>query len=152
MTERISAWASVSESLFLDLLDLGLDEISVGAKIDQAGTLHALDQHADRAVGQLQQLHRGGDHAEVVERVAVGIVLARIELRDQEQFLVVGHRRLERGDRFLAADEQRNDAVGEYDDVAKRQNGEGTSHSGYMGGWAHLRNKDRVHLLRAVAL
>ena len=73
--------------------------------------------------------------AEVVERVAVGIVLARVELGDQEQFLVGGHRRFERGDRFFAADEQRHDAVGENDDVAKRKDGKGTScHANYMGG------------------
>src|SRR5205085_2887396 len=51
------------------------------------------------------------------------------------------HRRFERRYRLLAPDEQRDDAVGEYDDVAKRQNGEKASHGRYMG--AHLlpRNK-----------
>ena len=44
--------------------------------------------------------------AEIVERVAIRIVLARIELRDEEQFLVGGHRRLKRRNRFLAADEK----------------------------------------------
>ena len=46
--------------------------------------LLALDEHAHGAVGQLQQLQDGGDDAEIVERVAVGIVLGRIELRDEE--------------------------------------------------------------------
>jgi NCS1 family nucleobase:cation symporter-1 len=60
--------------------------------VDQRGALLALDQHADGAVGQLQQLQHGGDHADVVERVAIGIVLGRIELRDEEDLLVGGHR------------------------------------------------------------
>jgi len=55
--------------------------------------------------------------------VAIGIVLARIELRDEEQLLVGGHRRLKRCNRFLAADEQWHDAVREDDDVAQRKDG-----------------------------
>ena len=72
--------------------------------------------------------------AEIVERVAIGIVLARIELGDEEQLLVGGHRRFERRDRFLAPDEQRNDAVRENDDVAKRKDGEKASHDASI--WA----------------
>ena len=110
----------------LDQLDFGL-LMPIGiAKIDQAGALGAFDQHADRAVGQLQQLHRGGDHAQVVERIAIGIVLARVELGDQEQLLVGGHRRFKRRDGFLAPDEQRDDAMRENDDVAKRKDGKRT--------------------------
>ena len=66
-------------------------------------------------------MHRGGDDPEVVERVAIGIILARVELGDEEQFLVAFHRRLERRDRFFAADEQRNDALREDNDVAQGQ-------------------------------
>ena len=111
--------------LVLDVLDLGRDVAVDLDQIDQPRALAALDQHADGAVGQLQQLHRGGDDAEVVERVAVGIVLARVELGDEEHFLVARHRRLERRDRFLAADEQGNDALRENDDVAQRQDRQG---------------------------
>ncbi len=114
--------------VFLDLLDLGGHVAVARHEIDETGALHALDQHADRTVGQLQQLHRGRDDAEIVERVAIGIVLARIELRDQEQLLVRGHRRLERRHRLLAPDEQGDDAVRENDDVAKRKNWEKASH------------------------
>ena len=90
--------------------------------------------------------------AEIVERVAVGIVLARIELGDEEQFLVGGHRRFERGDRFLAADEQGNDAVRENDDVAKRKDGERASHGQYMGGPPSRRNKGQEHSPPPLAL
>ena len=98
---------------------VGLDQL------DQPCAAHAFDQHANRAVGQFQQLHRGGDDAEVVQRIAVGVVLIGIELGDEEQLLVLGHRRFERGDRFVAADEQGDDPVGENDDVAQRQDGKG---------------------------
>ena len=106
---------------------------SRGNQIDEPGTLHAFDKHANGAVRQLQELHCSRDDAEIVERVAIGIVLAGIELGDEEQFLVRGHCGLERRDRFLATDEQRNDAVRENDDVAKRKNGEKTSHGRVYG-------------------
>ncbi len=53
-------------------------------EVDQAGSLSPFDQDADRSVRKLQQLHRRCDDAEVVERVPIGIVLARIELGNQE--------------------------------------------------------------------
>ena len=91
--------------------------------------LLALDQHAHGAVGQLQQLQHGGDDAEIVERLAVGIVLGRIELRDEEDALVRRHRAFERGHRFVAADEQRHDHLREDDDVAQRKDGIGFGHA-----------------------
>ena len=49
--------------LFVDLLDLGGHIAFPVDEIDQASALHALDQHSNGAVGQLQQLHGGGDDA-----------------------------------------------------------------------------------------
>ena len=88
---------------------------------DQASALNALDQDPDRAVRQLQQLHRRRDDAEIVKCIPVGIVFARIELGDEEQLLFGRHRGLERRNGLLAADEQGNDPLGEYNDVAQRQ-------------------------------
>ena len=102
--------------------------------------LLALDEHAHRAVGQLQQLQDGGDDAEIVERVAVGIVLGRIELGDQEDALVRRHRAFQRRHRFVAADEQRHDHVREDDDVAQRQDGIGFAHVHSTGGAAGPRS------------
>ena len=65
--------------------------------------------------------------------VAVGIVLAGIELRDEEDLLVGGHRRFERRNRLVAADEQRHDPVRENDDVAQGKNGEKSSHGPVYG-------------------
>ncbi len=127
--------------LFVDFLDFG-DEIALARfDVHQPRPLHALDEHADGAVRKLQKLHGGGDDAEIVESVAVGIVLAGIELRDQEQLAVVGHCAFERSHRLLAPDEQRNDAVREDDDVTKRQNGEEASHGHHMGLGSGSRNK-----------
>ena len=147
MTERISACGlGAVGRLLIDQLDLGLlMSRRHRIRFDQPRALRAFDQHANGAVGQLQQLHRRGDDAEVVERIAIGIVLGRIELGDQEQFLVGGHRRLERGDRFLAPDEQGHDAVRENDDVAKRQDGKrSVSHGRYMGGRAVASAIERI--------
>ena len=117
-----------SGSTGLDRLDLGDEMAALLAQRLQRRALLALDQHAHRAVGQLQQLQHGGDDAEIVERLAVGIVLGRIELRDQEDALVRRHRAFQRGHRFVAADEQRHDHVREDDDVAQRQDGIGFAH------------------------
>src|SRR3546814_10099618 len=68
--------------------------------------LLALDEHTNGAVGQLQKLEHGGDHADVVEIVALRIVLAGIELGDEEDFLVAFHRGLERGNRAVARSEE----------------------------------------------
>jgi len=64
---------------------------------------------------------------------AVGIVLGRIELRDQEDAFVRGHRAFQRRHRFVAADEERHDHVREDDDVAQRQDGIGFAHSNSTG-------------------
>src|SRR3546814_8769310 len=70
-----------------------------------------LCRSAHRAVGQLEKLEHGRADAHVVQVVAFGIVLGRVELRDEENLLVGLHRRLERGDRFVATDEQRHDHI-----------------------------------------
>ena len=119
----------------LDRLDLGDEMLALLAQRVERGALLALDQHAHGAVGQLEQLQHGGDDAEIVERVAVGIVLGRIELRDQEDALVRRHRAFERRHRFVAADEQRHDHLREDDDVAQRQDGIGFGHGNSTGRW-----------------
>ncbi len=103
--------------------DLGLD-LEEARVVDEAldpGAGIALDQHLDRAVGQLEQLQDAGNRPDAIDVLAAGIVLARILLRHQQDLLVVLHHLLERVDRLLAPDEQRDDHVGEDDDVAQRQ-------------------------------
>ena len=85
---------------------------------DEASALHAFDENSNGAIGQFQKLHRGRNDAKIVERISIRIVLARIELSDQEQLLVGSHRSFERGDRFLTAYKEGNDTLREHNDVA----------------------------------
>ena len=91
----------------------------------QPRALLALDEHADRAVGQLQQLQHLGDGADIVEVVAVGLVAALVELRDEQDVLVAGHRRLERRYRLVSPDEQRHHLAREHNQVAQGEQGKG---------------------------
>ncbi len=52
-----------------------------------------------------------------------GIVLGGVLLGDEQDLLVVLHHLFQRLDRFLAADEERHDHVGEHHNVAQRQYG-----------------------------
>src|SRR3546814_16872463 len=56
-----------------------------------------------------------------------------MELGDEKDFLVGFHRGLERRDRAVAADEQRNDPMRKNDDVPQGKKGKGLRH---LGPWA----------------
>ena len=106
-------------------LDLGDQHAVVGVQRLQRRPRPPLDQHPHGTVGQLQQLQDRGDHADVVQIVALGVVAARIELGEQEDILVVGsHCRLQRRDGFLATHEQRHDHAGKNDDIAQGEQGQ----------------------------
>ena len=89
--------------------------------IFQRDALLAFHQHAHGAIGQFQQLHDGGGHAHFIQIVAARIILGRIELCDEDDFLVVLHRLFQRDDGFVATDEKRHDHARKHNDVAKRQ-------------------------------
>ena len=114
--------------------DRGIEVRLALDQFGQARTLLAFDQHTDGAIGEFQQLQHRGDDAQIIERVAIGIILGRIELCHQEDRLVRRHRGFERRHRFLAADEQRHDHMGEHDDVAQRQKGQCLGHLVSRGG------------------
>ena len=119
---RASASSSCcSPALLGDRLGEGLEEGLVLGEAQDARALAALDQHLDRAVGQLQELQHRADGADGVDVVGRGIVLGGVLLGDQQDLLVVLHHVFERAHRLLAADEQRHDHVREHDDVAQRQ-------------------------------
>src|SRR5690606_27819210 len=77
------------------------------------------DQYADRAAGQLEQLQDLGDDSEIVQVLPPRIVALRVELREQQDVLVAGHRHFERLDRLLSTDEQRDDLAREDNHVAQ---------------------------------
>ena len=87
-----------------------------------------LDQHADGAVGQLQQLQNLRDHADVKQVISFGVVATRIKLSEQEDVLAAFHCRFEGCDRFVASDKQRHHHSGKYHDVAQGEEGEGLGH------------------------
>ncbi|MBB5985360.1 hypothetical protein HNP60_001334 [Sphingobium sp. B1D3A] len=91
---------------------------------EQRRALLAFHEHAHIAIRQLEHLHDAGDHAHVVKRVAIGIVLARVKLRDQKDVLVARHRLLKRGHALVAPHEQRHDHLREDNDVPQRQEGQ----------------------------
>ena len=103
----------------LDRRDFGDQIARLGRRqIGQLGAMLALDQHAHRAVGQLEQLQHHRHHAGVIQRVLARIILGRVELGHQEDFLIALHRRFQRGDALVATDEERDDHLREDDDVA----------------------------------
>ena len=94
---------------------------SPSVELLDAGAIDALDQHLDRAVGQLQQLQDGRDGADPVQVLGLRIVDVGLLLRDQQDALVGLHGQIERDDGFLAPDEQRNHHVRVHHHVAQRQ-------------------------------
>ena len=101
----------------------GLEEVRIVGVFENPRPIAALDQHLDGAVRQLEELQHGSDRADPMDVVRRGIVLAGVLLRHQQDLLVVLHDVFQRPDRFLAADEQRHDHVGENHDVAQRKDG-----------------------------
>ena len=101
----------------------------------QPRAMLALDKHAHRAIGQLEQLQHDRDDTRIIERILTRIILGRVELRHQEDFLIAFHRRFQRGDALVATDEERDDHLRKDDDVTQRQKGilHSHSHSGPNG-------------------
>ena len=107
--------------LVVDRIGFGLEELLGPGEPGDPRPPRPLDQHLDRAVGQLEELQHRADGAQGVDILRPGIVLARVFLGDQEDLLVVVHHVFQRANRLLAADEKRHDHVREYDDVPQRK-------------------------------
>ena len=90
-------------------------------QIAQLRALLAFDQNAHSAVGQLQQLHNRRSYADIVQIIFAGIILGRIKLRDEENFLVRRHRFFQRDDRLIPTHKQGNNHTGENNDIAQGQ-------------------------------
>ncbi len=96
---------------------------SPSVELLDAGAVHALDQHLDGAVGQLQELQNGRDRADPVQIFGLGIVDIRLLLGDQQDALVGLHGQIQRDDGLLPPDEQRNHHVRVDHHIAQRQHG-----------------------------
>src|SRR6185436_15950243 len=88
---------------------------------DHRRAVRALDQHFDRAVGQLEHLQDRGHAADGVQVLGRRIVLGGGLLRDEQYVLAGVHGHVEGLDRLGPPDEQRDHHVREYDDVPQRQ-------------------------------
>ncbi len=81
-----------------------------------------LDQDLQATVGQLAHAHDDADGADLVQRPRLGILLARLTLRDDEAEAILGLQRLlDRLQRDRPGHAQRRDHVREDHQVANRQ-------------------------------
>ena len=110
--------------------DFGREELALDQFFD-AGAVHALDQHFDGAVRQLQQLQNGRDGADAVEILTLGVIDVGLFLGDQENALIGLHGQIECNDGFFTPDEQRNHHVRIHHHVTQRQHGHAGLGRGY---------------------
>ena len=108
--------AGLLDGLCVDQEAVGLIDIPQDAR-----PLLALDEHLDGAVGQPEQLHHRAERPDAIDVVLGRLVRLGVLLRCQQDRLLLVDRLLERPDRLLATDEQRDHHVREHDDVAQRQ-------------------------------
>ena len=117
---------------FDDVGATGQRAVALGDVVD-VHAIEAFHQHLDRAIGQLEELQHLGQRADAVQVGAARIVgLGRL-LRDEQDALVGFHRLLQRPDRLVATDEERDHHVREHHHVAERQyrQGEGLGMVGH---------------------
>ncbi len=84
----------------------------------------ALDHERVVVLAHLEQLHDAGDGAHGVQIGGARIFLFRLALRDHADHLIVADRVLDQRDGLLAAHGERQDAAGEEDAVAQREDGQ----------------------------
>ena len=99
---------------------IGLEVIlAIGVLLDlSAGG--AFDEHLDGAIRQLEELQNARKRTDAVDCVRRRIVVGSILLRRQQNEGIRAHHLFERLDRFLAADEKRNNHVREDNDIPQR--------------------------------
>ncbi len=103
-----------------NLLDGGLEEIGTGAEAGHARAALAFDQHANGLVGQLQKLKHGRQRADAVKAIGRRIIVGRVLLRQQQDLLLFAHHFFESAHGFFAPHKERNDHMGENDNIAER--------------------------------
>ena len=90
----------------------------VGAEADPLG---ALDEDAQRAVGDLDHPGDDADDADLVEVLGAGLVVLGVARGDHDQHPVAAEHVVDELDRALLADRQRGQRLGEGDRLAQRQ-------------------------------
>ena len=108
-----------------------------------ADALVALDESLDAPVRQLEELQHAGAYADRPQIVEGGVLHAGLTLRAEDELGLLRVGGLDGRDGLLAADEDRRDHLGEQDEVASRQEGQG-------GRWAALPLLSRHALFRRI--
>ena len=90
--------------------------------------LATFHQDLDSTVREFQELQNGGDRPDSVDFLDGRIVLARVDLRDEQDPLVLLHRLLERLNGSIPADEQGDHHVWIDNDVPQRKHGDHVEH------------------------
>jgi len=98
--------------------------VSVPHVPEDANPRQALDQHADRPVGQAQELQNTGDRSHPVDILAARVAHVHPLLCGHHDDAVLGHGRLQGRDGSRPPDQERDDHVGEDHDVPQRQQGQ----------------------------
>jgi ATP-dependent Lon protease len=90
-------------------------------KVLDLGARSALDQHLDRAVGQLEQLQHARKRADLEDGTRRRVIVGRILLGREQDEGIGTHHLFERLDRLFASNEKRDDHVREDDKLTQRQ-------------------------------
>ena len=102
------------------------DEVRLaGDHAQGAHALVALDQRLDAAVRQLEELEHPGAHPDGTQVLERGVLDGRLALGAQDERALPAEGRLDGGDGLLPPDEDGRDHLGEQDEVASRQEGQG---------------------------
>ncbi len=107
----------------LDVPDAHQDGLVAGEIIGEVDARDPLHEHLDGAVRQLQELEDLRDGAHPVEVFLFRHRYVRVPLGREHDEPVSLHGAVKGLDRFLPPDKERDDHVGEYDNVSKRQQG-----------------------------
>ena len=101
----------------------GAVEAFFAGDLHDLGALHAFDQHADVAVGQLHALHDVGERADRENLFRLGIVHRGVVLGGQENLLFAGQRLFQGAHGGFAADDEGLHHLREDDHIPHRHHG-----------------------------
>ena len=105
---------------FFDFFHMGEKIIAGVFHRQRTGAADTLHQHLYCAVRKFQHLQDIGHRPHLVQAVGFRFFIIRIFLREQKNRLIVFHCLLQRGNRFGAADKQRQNHMGVYHHIAQR--------------------------------
>ena len=107
-----------------DIIDVANEEWIALREAVNARARATFDEDFDWPLRKSQELDDVTDRADREDVLFIRIIGLRAALCGEQQLLVAGHRILERRERFVATDEQRNHHMREHDDVAQGEQGQ----------------------------